>query len=156
MNAMPAWITEPLWVALAILCLLVLLTLVYRWGAWRTRRHEQRRIAKNRTMGRQGEHVAVRILEDAGYRLLDDQISGKTRVEIDGRSASFTVRADFLVEREHQRFIAEAKSTEHTARLSNRDTRRQLLEYAHAFEVEGLLLINTDARTIHTVRFPRR
>jgi hypothetical protein len=39
--------------------------------------------------------------------------------------------------------------------VRDRATRRQLLEYAHVFGAEGVLLVDARRRRVHVVRFPQ-
>ena len=40
--------------------------------------------------------------------------------------------------------------------MANRDTRRQLLEYACAFQVDGALLVDGARARVHEIVFPQR
>ena len=42
------------------------------------------------------------------------------------------------------------------ARITHRATRRQLLEYAAVFDVDGVLLVDAEGGRIHRVEFPGR
>jgi hypothetical protein len=77
-------------------------------------------------------------------------------VTIDGEDESWLVRADFIVDREGRRYVAEAKGGETSASLATAATRRQLLEYTLAFDTDGVLLVDAARGAIHTVSFPQR
>ena len=70
-----------------------------RWMAWRSR-----------NVGRRGETRALKLLKKAGYTIVEEQVEGQMAVEVDGHLDHHTVRADVLVERDGQRWIAEVKS----------------------------------------------
>jgi hypothetical protein len=63
------------------------------------------------------------------------------------------LRADFLVTRRGHRYIAEVKTGSHVANLTHGPTRRQLLEYSHAFDVNGVVLVRVDDGEIDRVVF---
>ena len=110
-----------------------------------------RRVARSRRLGRVGESRGRRLLERAGYRILDEQVSARGELKIDGRVERFLVRADALVERRRRRYVAEYKGGLDVARITHRATRRQLLEYAHVFDVHGVLLVDVPGGTVHHV-----
>jgi hypothetical protein len=52
------------------------------------------------------------------------------------------------------RYIAEVKTGRAAVRLDTAATRRQLLEYRVAFDVDGVLLVDAEAGEIRLVEFP--
>ncbi len=121
----------------------------------RLRSQPKRRMERARIQGAAGEARAPQILREAGYRVIAHQPEAMHPLRIDGSTVTFPVRADFLVARGGQRFVADAK-TGASARLSHRGTRRQLLEYALAYEVHGVLLVDADAGTVSRLELPPR
>ena len=94
------------------------------------------------------------LLEAHGYRILEEQARGRWAVEVDGEDHEVDLYADMIVERGGARFVAEIKTGDRAPDPLRPATRRQLLEYLLAFEPDGLLLVDMDAETIHTVAFP--
>lgn len=137
--------------------LILILAFVLIWGcvlgvrmaAWKT----SRRAARARKLGEVGERRGLRVLRKAGYRIVERQPSGRSRVVVDGQQHGFRLRADALVKRAGLVYVAEFKGGQQVARLSNRHTRRQLLEYAIAFDVDGILLVDAVEGEISTVEF---
>jgi hypothetical protein len=76
-------------------------------------------------------------------------------VRVDGEAVTFGLRADYLVARAGRRYIAEVKTGLLAPRLSHGPTRRQLLEYSAAFEVDGVVLVDADRASIAHVEVPR-
>ncbi|MEM7607067.1 MAG: hypothetical protein AAF411_17065 [Myxococcota bacterium] len=113
-----------------------------------------RRAARARRAAVNGQGRARKILERAGYRILDEQVGGVSVTQVDGEAHRHHLRADFLVERDGRRAIADAKDGELAARISRAATRRQLLEYALAYDVQEVLLVDVRAESIACVRFP--
>lgn len=120
-----------------------------RLASWIRRRRG--RAASRR--GARGERIAVRLLERAGYDVLTLQASSQTWVKADGDAQSFDVRADAIASRGQRRFVVEVK-TGRAADLGNRNTRRQLLEYALAYPEHEVLLVDATRKTITAVEFP--
>jgi hypothetical protein len=114
----------------------------------------QRRMNVNRRTGHRGEAVALDLLERAGFDIVTTQASANIEVEVDGTIRSYQVRADALARKNGQDFLVEIKGTNTSADVSNRTTRRQLLEYATTFDVDDCLLVNAEKGTIQVIRFP--
>ncbi len=152
-----AWITELLtrtspWVG-ALLLLLFLVTGLYL-GLRGARLRVERRTAGHRRLGRHGAAQALKLLRRQGYRILDEEVTGRGVVQVDGAARPFLVRCDALVEKQGRHYVAELKGGAEAARIENRATRRQLLEYAWVFDVDGVLLVDADRRRVHHVVFP--
>jgi hypothetical protein len=115
-------------------------------GRRRTRRRFER--------GAEGEREGAVLLERAGYAIEAAQAAVRYAVDVDGVLAEVALRADFVVvSRDGERFVAEVKTGRVAPRLETAATRRQLLEYQHAFDVEGVLLVDADARTVQRISF---
>lgn len=137
--------------AIFLAALLVLLVLVRQWEAWRRSVRARRRGAR----AVRGEHAAERLLEEFGYEILERQLSMMWEIDCDGESIEFLLRADLLVRKNDQEFIAEVKTGELAPSISNASTRRQLLEYSVAFASPTILLVDVEGGEILKVRFPR-
>ena len=102
------------------------------------------------------EAQAPALLRERGYAVLGAQVRGDYCLTVDGRPFPVELRADYVVSRDKKRYVAEVKSGKLAPRLATAATRRQLLEYLMAFEVDGVLLVDGEARQIHEVEFPTR
>jgi hypothetical protein len=102
-----------------------------------------------------GEQGAVVLLERAGYAVLEHQVAGSWTVRADGEPVTFGLRADYLVAKAGRRYIAEVKTGRTAPRLSHGPTRRQLLEYSAAFDVDGIILVDADGETLTHVEVDR-
>lgn len=164
---------EPwVWLCGGLLVLLLLQTV----RLWWTRNAGARRIARHKKLGERGERHARRLLEEHGYRIVSSQASGSYDLLVDDQVETIRLRADFLVEspaprislfrglgrrqsgydEEPARFVAEVKSGLESGKITGRATRRQLLEYLLAFDVAGVLLVDTARSRISVVQFPER
>lgn len=104
----------------------------------------------------EGEREAAGLLEGEGYAIVGAQIASDYALVVDGVEQSVSVRADYIVERDGARFVAEVKTGRSAPRIENAATRRQLLEYEMAFGVDGVLLVDADARRVRRVEFPNK
>ena len=112
-------------------------------------------MARSREVGKRAEQRALRLLRRSGYRIIDQQPVATVRVEVDGRSQSYQVRGDLLVRRKRRLYLAEIKGGAGVSSVAHRGTRRQLLEYACAFEVDGILLVDMHTGVVRSVTFPQ-
>ncbi len=96
---------------------------------------------------------APRALARRGFRVLRRHPRGALEWRLNGEPRRSEVEADLLVSRAGQRYVVEVKTGRGT-RPTKRDTRRQLLEYTLAYDVDGVLLLDADADTLHRVEFP--
>jgi Holliday junction resolvase-like predicted endonuclease len=123
-------------VALAIIFALILRS---KWKLGRYRRI----IKNNRKKGVQGEERAVKWLRKRGYKV-SEQVSADKYYRVNGKKISYTIRPDIFATKNNKQWVIEVK-TGGAASLGNRNTRRQLREYAASFPDCKLGLFNGDA-----------
>ena len=136
------------WIALALLVVLVAWRLKVRLTRWwrdRARRRRQAHAGK-------AEVAAAQLLEENGYDIVDSQVRRAWELDVDGEFLEITVIADYLVERDGDRFVAEVKSGEQAPDLTNSATRRQLLEYALAYDSPTVVLVDMAELRVRRVR----
>ena len=63
------------------------------------------------------------------------------------------MRIDYLVKKRGKVYVVEVKSGEKTSYITNRETRRQMLEYYFAYQPKGILLLNMKNKSISEVKF---
>ncbi|MCW2277344.1 hypothetical protein [Heliophilum fasciatum] len=135
-----------IWLVIAMLAGAIIFAFLYRlyrrWQGWRRRRR-----------GWAGERQAAALLMDQGYRVTATQPPARMTVRIDGQPVQVGIRADYLVERRGKRFVAEVKTGRGAPRPTQGDTRRQLLEYSLAYQVDGVLLVDMEKQAIHRIEF---
>jgi Holliday junction resolvase-like predicted endonuclease len=147
---MPEHLLSTPWLVAAGIALLLL-------GAWlgsRVRRFFlRRRLARRWRHARHGEEKARDWLEQRGFTVLDEQVTQPSYLIVNGEASPFTVRADYLVERNGVRAVVEVKTGE-VADPSSRGTRRQILEYAWVYGVSEVYLFNADTEQLHRIQVP--
>lgn len=152
MNPFPAPADLPAWVVIAAIVASVAFgAWIARWIArridgWRRRTRSQ--------IGLAAERDAERVLRRAGYRVVERQLTGTWTLWIDGSPRAVTCRADLLVQRGRERLVAEVKSAGPALDPTSPATRRQLLEYTMAFDVDGVILVDMQKRRLYRVEFP--
>jgi hypothetical protein len=142
--------------ALLVLVGLLVLAVGFHLGLKLARHVLRRRVGRTRKIGRRGEERALAFLDYEGYRILDREVVATGRLQVDGHAREYVVRADALVRRHGRTYVAELKGGAEVSRVTHRGTRRQLLEYATVFDVDGVLLVDGKRRQIHRITFPPR
>lgn len=135
------------------LCLLLVLVVGLIAGVGLARRGARRQTAESRRIGARGRERELALLERYGFEVLETEVAAPGLVQVDSQLHEYEVRADALVRRKRRVYVAEFKGGSESATIQNRATRRQLLEYACVFGVEGVLLVDAHAGRIHYVRF---
>jgi len=142
---------ETLLTVTTILVTIILILLV----AWMRARGRWRRLSSARQRRAQrGEADAERLLLRNGYTVDQIQPESPWQVSVDGELIEVTVRADFLVSQDGCRFVAEVKTGDRAPDPTYPPTRRQLLEYRLAYDVDGVLLVDVEEERIMEVEFP--
>lgn len=109
----------------------------------------QRRFYK----GRKAEKAAEKVLTKNGYTIIDVQKSKPLLLAIGSKIHRYLVRIDYLVRKRGRIYVVEVKSGEKIPYITNRETRRQMLEYYLAFQPSGILLLNMKNKNISEIRF---
>lgn len=104
----------------------------------------------------EGEREAESLLRSVGYAIEARQPRTRIVYGLDHEEIAVDVRADLLVRRGSKRYVAEVKTGARATQIRDRATRRQILEYAHAFEVDGVLLVDADCGRVSVVHVPER
>lgn len=133
---------------------LALVMVIGAWLASSWRKYKLKRdsskAAKN---GLKAEKEAEKLLKKLGYTLLQRKPPASYWAVVDGEPVNVSLSGDLLVEIKGKTLLAEVK-TGKAVKLDHEGTRRQLLEYQLAFGVDGLLLVDMEAKAVRTVRFP--
>jgi len=104
-------------------------------------------------MAQFSEEEAENLLKKKGFKVIGKQKRADVITFVDGRPNLGYVQADFLVEKNGKKYVAEVKAGEMVSDPTEPSTRRQLLEYKFAYKSYGLLLVDMIDRSIHTVDF---
>jgi len=115
---------------------------------------QRRRLATVRERGALGEVRAEALLRRLGFTILGRQVGVTYGIGVDGRHVAVELRADYVVAEGGLRYVAEVKTGAFAPRIETAATRRQLLEYRVAFDVDGALLVDVEAGRVRVVEFP--
>ena len=133
-----------------LLLVFVLLILYLGWRIRRAWKNFLFYLIKRK--GRKGEGIAVKLLNKEGYEIIDKQNTFPGFLFENNKKIEYSVKPDFLVEKNGEKFIAEVK-TGAVALIQNRNTRRQVLEYSHFNQNKTVLLVDIENRKIKKIDF---
>ncbi len=105
---------------------------------------------------RQGEKSAHQILKEQGYDLEESQKGSKLPMWVNGKQFLYLVRPDAFATKEGKRYLVEIKTGKVATDPKHSATRRQLLEYYHGFDVEGVLLVDAEVQRVHDICFKQK
>lgn len=123
---------------------------LWRIGAKKVRRWRQRQRSR---VAIAGEKHAARLLQAHGYTVLDYQKPGVLRYRVGTKQCRAELRADYLVSKRGKTYVAEVKTGRLAPNPGHAPTRRQLLEYKHAYQSDGILLVDMQRGTLSEVVF---
>jgi len=112
-----------------------------------------KRLRKRFSKSRQAEKEAEKILKKNGYAIIDAQKSKPLLITIGDKIHRYLVRIDYLARKRGRVYVVEVKSGEKIPYITNRETRRQMLEYYLAYHPSGILLLNMKNKSISEVKF---
>jgi hypothetical protein len=119
------------------------------WLSWQRRRRLRGQVLDAQA----SERAAVRLVEKSGYRVESTQVSRQWTLWANGEPLHVRLRADMILRKGKQRFVADVKLGQQASQLRTIATRRQLLEYRMAYDVDGVLLIDMAREAIVRVEF---
>jgi len=99
------------------------------------------------------EEEAEALLKKKGFKIIGKQKKADVITYVNGKPKLGYVIADFIVEKNGKKFVAEVKAGETVADPTEPSTRRQLLEYKFAFKPYKTLLVDMIEKTIQLVDF---
>jgi len=125
------------------------LILYIRFNNWLRVKRLRKRFSKSR----KAEKDAEKILKKNGYAIIDAQKSKPLLITIGDKMHRYLVRIDYLARKKGKVYVVEVKSGEKIPYITNRETRRQMLEYYLAYQPSGILLLNMKNKSISEVKF---
>ena len=148
LAARDAWVLVVVASFAVVAALLQTLRLWWRAAApaWRLRAQSRRAV--------EGEARAELLLARLGYEIHARQVACAWTVTADDVPVDVELRADLIVARGGRTFVAEVKTGDFAPRIESSATRRQLLEYRCAFDVDGVLLVDPESETVREIVFP--
>ncbi len=116
----------------------------------------RKKLKKRFSHARQGEKSAHQILKEQGYDLEESQKGAKLPMWVNGKQFLYLVRPDAFATKGGKKYLVEIKTGKVATNPKHSATRRQLLEYFHGFDVEGVLLVDAEVEKIHNICFKQK
>jgi hypothetical protein len=110
---------------------------------------------KKQRQGARGEVYAKNFLLKKHYKIIREQPGIQACMYIDGKKKEYTIRADFLVEKDGESAIVEVKTGTKAIDPLYRYTRRQLLEYSVFYNVSKILFFNAETMELKQIEFKK-
>lgn len=123
--------------------------LCYKLIRW----YKKKKLQVKLSNARKAEIQAVKILQKAGYEIIDTQKRVQVKTKIDGVNYTNTIIADLIVKKKGKTFLVEVKTGKQTDNITAPHIRRQLLEYFLVFKPHGLILLDMADKKMHRFEF---
>ncbi|HXL01628.1 MAG TPA: hypothetical protein PK016_00690 [Candidatus Atribacteria bacterium] len=117
-------------------------------SAWR--RHRRKKIFSRAQVV---EKEAASLLENSGFKLVEEQPEREFFIQVNGKKIPCKARADYLVRRGKDLYVAEVKTGEYL-HFDHPRVRRQLLEYYLVYRPKAIILVNGESDELYRVTFP--
>ena len=131
----------------------VFIVFIILWLGWRLHRAWNNFLFwVRRKRGRKGELEAIKLLKSEGFEVLETQVTYQGSVWVDNDELSYDIRPDLIVQKNGEKFLAEIK-TGRAAEPSDRNTRRQLREYAAVAGDDSVVLVDATKGNVQLIRF---
>jgi len=116
---------------------------------------QKRWIKQRQRRGVIKEAEAKKLLEKKGYRVLEYQPEFSYTATEGNKDVVIMLRPDYLVEKGGKLFCVEVKTGHGADGLSNKNTRRQILEYSCFIKCSGVLFVDMENKEIKKIAFPK-
>lgn len=136
---------------LILVVIIVTVVLVIRW---RSRRKSGELEQKAADLS-QKQHRALNLLETEGFTVLEANPAVKVAVTVDGRPRDGSVTADFLVQKNGLKYVAEIKGGASGPKLTAGQLHR-LLEYYLVYKPDGVLVVDLEKKKLKEYTFEIR
>jgi len=110
------------------------------------------KMKKYRKQGEKGEDIARKWLPKNGYKIVSEQSSFKSYWLLNNREYKYTIKPDFIVEKDGEKWVIEVK-TGGVASPTNSKTRRQIREYKSLLPNYKIALFDATNRLFYEINF---
>ena len=101
------------------------------------------------------EEEARKVLTQKKYKIISHNQKFSYFLKQDNSKIKITIETDYLVFKNGKKYIVEVKSGNESPKITNRNTRRQIIEYYSFIKNDGVLLLNMEDKTISEIEFPK-
>ncbi|MDD3538626.1 MAG: hypothetical protein PHP36_00085 [Atribacterota bacterium] len=108
---------------------------------------------KRAVISKRAEQKAEKWLKRNGFKIIERQQSRPLIIKAGTTRHRYQIRIDFLVKKNGQTYVVEVKSGSQNSHITNRETRRQLLEYFLAYQPYGIILFDMETKKFSEIKF---
>ena len=102
------------------------------------------------------EDEARKVLIKNGFKIISHNQKFTYYLKQDNSKIKITIETDYIAYKNGKKFIVEVKSGNESPKITNRNTRRQILEYYTFIKNDGILLLNMENKEISEIQFPNK
>jgi len=132
-----------------LLFLIVAILLFYKIKVYLRKRTNKKRFKR----GVKLEKAAAKFLEKKGFKILGEQVAFIHKYKVNGKSVQSELIVDYYVRKGNRYFVVEVKSGKSAVLISNKNTRRQILEYRVAIPCDGVFLLDMENKNLQEIEF---
>ena len=136
-------------IGLFIIIVLLFFIIRYKLIDFNKRRKQKKRFKRGAVL----EEDAKQFLKDKGYKVIDDQSIHYHKFTENGKNIKAQLKVDYVVEKSGKKYLVEVKSGNSAISISNKHTRRQILEYDYVIENDGIFLLDMENREMKLIKF---
>ncbi len=136
-----------------VIILLFFITFLYLKGKYK-QFLINKKIRQQLKRGFEKENLAKKFLENHGYKIMSHNEEFSYYLTENSEKKKITIETDYIVYKNNKKYIVEVKSGIDSPKITNRNTRRQILEYYMFIKNDGVLLLNMETEQISEIIFP--
>jgi len=132
-----------------IIALLFIIVLKY----WITSKVNSYKHNKRIKRGYKGEQEAERFLQKNGFSIISKQEEHSYTIYENQNPVAIKLVTDYVAEKDGMVYIVEVKTGSSAPSINNSSTRRQILEYYHALQCDGVILLDMEDKVFKYIDF---
>lgn len=99
------------------------------------------------------EELASKYLIKNGFKIISHNENFSYYLKENNSKIKITIETDYIAYKNKKKYIVEVKSGNDSPKITNRNTRRQILEYYSFIKNDGVLLLNMENETLSEIKF---
>lgn len=141
---------------IAIIAVLTVTIIVLLISFVQLKQRELKKKRKQKLRFKRGNELEIQaksFIESKGFRILNEQAPFNHNYKVNGESRSSKLIVDYIAEKNGKKYIIEVKSGKSAISITDKNSRRQLLEYDFVIENDGVVLLDMENRNMQVVKF---
>jgi len=141
---------------IAVIAVMAVIIVVLLVGFVQLKHRESKKKRQQKQRFKRGNELEVQaksFIESKGYRIINEQKPFYHNYKVNGESRCSKLIVDYIAEKNRKKYIIEVKSGKSAISLTDKNSRRQLLEYDFVIENDGIVLLDMENRNMQLVKF---